>query len=193
MEASSHSERVDFQGYYTTDRVRVSLQFGFVPCTGDQRVLSPLVSNKQLYLPVPSSLTELSDLELKQSTGSLSGLGETSIHTPTKSRPRPSSHIFSSHASGNSENFSLVSLSFTGCLIKGVFQCFLWVLREVSRPLSGNHQKFFFKNIIQAFKQRLFINLSLMKEQQQGSFTYVFRGMTVEKKVTLLPSCHVSD
>ncbi|KAM6351597.1 leucine-rich repeat-containing protein 49 isoform 2-T2 [Alca torda] len=40
---------------------------------GDQRVLSPLVRNKQVYLPVPSSLTELSGLELKQHTGSLSG------------------------------------------------------------------------------------------------------------------------
>lgn len=81
--------------------------FFFVPRTGDQRVLSPLVRNKQIYLPVPSSLTELSGLELKQNTGSLSGFGETSVHTPTKSRSRQSSHSVSSHASGNSENFSV--------------------------------------------------------------------------------------
>ncbi|XP_068000062.1 leucine-rich repeat-containing protein 49 isoform X2 [Melanerpes formicivorus] len=46
---------------------------------GDQRVLSPLVRNKQLYLPVPSSLTELSALDLKQNTGSLSGFGNTNF------------------------------------------------------------------------------------------------------------------
>ncbi|XP_068881706.1 leucine-rich repeat-containing protein 49 isoform X4 [Aphelocoma coerulescens] len=79
---------------------------------GDQRVLSPLVHNKQLYLPVPSSLTELSGLELKQSTGSLSGLDETSIHTPTKSRPQQSSHIFSSHASDNTNFGSSSSITF---------------------------------------------------------------------------------
>ncbi|XP_009080543.1 PREDICTED: leucine-rich repeat-containing protein 49-like, partial [Acanthisitta chloris] len=72
---------------------------------GDQRVLSPLVRNKQLYLPVPSSLTELSGLELKQSTGSLSGFGDTALHTPTKSRSRQSSHSVSSHASDNNTNF----------------------------------------------------------------------------------------
>ncbi|KAM9374838.1 leucine-rich repeat-containing protein 49 [Phaethornis superciliosus] len=63
---------------------------------GDQRVLSPLVRNKQLFLPVPSSLTELSTLESKQETGSLSGLGDSAIHTPTKSRSRQSSHSISS-------------------------------------------------------------------------------------------------
>lgn len=78
----------------------------FCPHTGDQRVLSPLVHNKQIYLPVPSSLTELSGLELKQNTGSLSGFGESSIHTPTKSRSQQSSHSISLHVSGNSENFS---------------------------------------------------------------------------------------
>ncbi|XP_071611125.1 leucine-rich repeat-containing protein 49 isoform X3 [Heliangelus exortis] len=62
---------------------------------GDQRVLSPLVRNKQLFLPVPSSLTELSTLESKD-TGSLSGLGDSAIHTPTKSRSRQSSHSISS-------------------------------------------------------------------------------------------------
>ncbi|KAM6388546.1 leucine-rich repeat-containing protein 49 isoform 2-T2 [Pluvialis apricaria] len=46
---------------------------------GDQRVLSPLVRNKQIYLPVPSSLTELSGLELKQNTGPLSGFDNTNF------------------------------------------------------------------------------------------------------------------
>ncbi|XP_074956287.1 leucine-rich repeat-containing protein 49 isoform X4 [Phalacrocorax aristotelis] len=68
---------------------------------GDQRVLSPLVHNKQIYLPVPSSLTELSGLELKHNTGSLSGFGESSVHMPVKSRSRQSSHSVSSHASDN--------------------------------------------------------------------------------------------
>ncbi|XP_074693767.1 leucine-rich repeat-containing protein 49 isoform X2 [Strix aluco] len=79
---------------------------------GDQRVLSPLVRSKQIYLPVPSSLTELSGLELKQNTGSLSGFGETSIHTPTKSRSRQSSHSISSHASDNTNFGSSSSISF---------------------------------------------------------------------------------
>ncbi|XP_030353107.1 leucine-rich repeat-containing protein 49 isoform X3 [Strigops habroptila] len=79
---------------------------------GDQRLLSPLVRNKQLYLPVPSSLTELSGLELKQNTGSLSGFGETSIHTPTKSRSRQSSHSISSHASDNTNFGSSSSITF---------------------------------------------------------------------------------
>ncbi|XP_052663156.1 leucine-rich repeat-containing protein 49 isoform X2 [Harpia harpyja] len=79
---------------------------------GDQRVLSPLVRNKQVYLPVPSSLTELSGLELKQNTGSLSGFGETSIHTPTKSRSRQSSHSISSHASDNTNFGSSSSITF---------------------------------------------------------------------------------
>ncbi|XP_029869666.1 leucine-rich repeat-containing protein 49 isoform X1 [Aquila chrysaetos chrysaetos] len=79
---------------------------------GDQRVLSPLVRNKQIYLPVPSSLTELSGLELKQNTGSLSGFGETSIHTPTKSRSRQSSHSISSHASDNTNFGSSSSITF---------------------------------------------------------------------------------
>ncbi|XP_026711823.1 leucine-rich repeat-containing protein 49-like [Athene cunicularia] len=79
---------------------------------GDQKVLSPLVRNKQIYLPVPSSLTELSGLELKQNTGSLSGFGETSIHTPTKSRSRQSSHGISSHASDNTNFGSSSSISF---------------------------------------------------------------------------------
>lgn len=88
--------------------VNLSLQFHFVPPTGDQRVLSPLVHNKQIYLPAPSSLTELSGLEVKQNTGSLSGFGESSIHTPTKSKSRQSSHSISSHASGNSEKVLLL-------------------------------------------------------------------------------------
>ncbi|XP_049668960.1 leucine-rich repeat-containing protein 49 isoform X2 [Accipiter gentilis] len=79
---------------------------------GDQRVLSPLVRNKQIYLPVPSSLTELSGLELKQNTGSLSGFGETSVHTPTKSRSRQSSHSVSSHASDNTNFGSSSSITF---------------------------------------------------------------------------------
>ncbi|KAM6125185.1 LOW QUALITY PROTEIN: leucine-rich repeat-containing protein 49 [Phoenicopterus ruber ruber] len=79
---------------------------------GDQRVLSPLVRNKQIYLPVPSSLTELSGLELKQNTGSLSGFGESSIHTPTKSRSRQSSHSISSHASDNTNFGSSSSITF---------------------------------------------------------------------------------
>jgi len=68
-------------------------------------VLSPLVRNKQLYLPVPSTLTELSGLEFKQSTGSLSGFGESSIHA--KPRSRQSSHSITSHVSGKSIKFSL--------------------------------------------------------------------------------------
>ncbi|KAM6059741.1 leucine-rich repeat-containing protein 49 isoform 4-T4 [Theristicus caerulescens] len=78
---------------------------------GDQRVLSPLVRNKQIYLPIPSSLTELSGLELKQNTGSLSGFGESSIHTPTKSRSRQSSHSISSHASDNTNFGSSSSIT----------------------------------------------------------------------------------
>uniref|UniRef100_A0A8C3LR14 Leucine rich repeat containing 49 n=1 Tax=Chrysolophus pictus TaxID=9089 RepID=A0A8C3LR14_CHRPC len=73
----------------------------------DPRVLSPLVRNKQLYLPVPSTLTELSGLEFKQSTGSLSGFGESSIHA--KPRSRQSSHSISSHASGKSVNSSSIT------------------------------------------------------------------------------------
>ncbi|KAM7102532.1 leucine-rich repeat-containing protein 49 isoform 3-T3 [Ciconia maguari] len=79
---------------------------------GDQRVLSPLVRNKQIYLPVPSSLTELSGLELKQNPGSLSGFGESSIHTPTKSRSRQSSHSISSHASDYTNFGSSSSITF---------------------------------------------------------------------------------
>ncbi|XP_061855417.1 leucine-rich repeat-containing protein 49 isoform X2 [Colius striatus] len=79
---------------------------------GEQRVLSPLVRNKQIYLPVPSSLTELSNLELKQNTGSLSGFGESSVHTPTKSRSRQSSHSISSHASDNMNFGSSSSITF---------------------------------------------------------------------------------
>ncbi|XP_064312625.1 leucine-rich repeat-containing protein 49 isoform X4 [Phalacrocorax carbo] len=79
---------------------------------GDQRVLSPLVHNKQIYLPVPSSLTELSGLELKHNTGSLSGFGESSVHMPVKSRSRQSSHSVSSHASDNTNfgNSSSITL-----------------------------------------------------------------------------------
>lgn len=76
-------------------------------------MLSPLMRNKQIYLPVPSALTELSALDLKQNAGSLSGFGESSVQTPTKSRSQQSSHSISSHAPGNSENLvktSLVSL-----------------------------------------------------------------------------------
>ncbi|XP_065703280.1 leucine-rich repeat-containing protein 49 isoform X2 [Patagioenas fasciata] len=79
---------------------------------GDQRVLSPLVHNKQIYLPVPSSLTELSGLELKQNTGSLSGFGESSIHTPTKARSQQSSHSTSLRASDNTNFGSSSSIAF---------------------------------------------------------------------------------
>ncbi|XP_054693227.1 leucine-rich repeat-containing protein 49 isoform X3 [Grus americana] len=79
---------------------------------GEQRVLSPLVRNKQIYLPVPSSLTELSGLELKQNIGSLSGFGESSIHTSTKSRSRQSSHSISSHTSDNTNLGSSSSITF---------------------------------------------------------------------------------
>ncbi|XP_021263143.1 leucine-rich repeat-containing protein 49 isoform X2 [Numida meleagris] len=77
---------------------------------GDPRVLSPLVRNKQLYLPVPSALTELSGLEFKQSTGSLSAFGESSIHA--KPRSRQSSHSVSSHASDNVNFGSSSSITF---------------------------------------------------------------------------------
>ncbi|XP_075620729.1 leucine-rich repeat-containing protein 49 isoform X2 [Balearica regulorum gibbericeps] len=79
---------------------------------GEQRVLSPLARNKQIYLPVPSSLTELSGLELKQNIGSLSGFGESSIHTSTKSRSRQSSHSISSHTSDNTNLGSSSSITF---------------------------------------------------------------------------------
>ncbi|XP_061303118.1 leucine-rich repeat-containing protein 49 isoform X2 [Pezoporus flaviventris] len=88
------------------------LEKNYLGRQGDQRLLSPLVRNKQLYLPVPSSLTELSSLELKQNTGSLSGFGETSIHTPTKSRSRQSSHSISSHALDNTNFGSSSSITF---------------------------------------------------------------------------------
>ncbi|XP_062483039.1 leucine-rich repeat-containing protein 49 isoform X3 [Pezoporus occidentalis] len=87
------------------------LEKNYLGRQGDQRLLSPLVRNKQLYLPVPSSLTELSSLELKQNTGSLSGFGETSIHTPTKSRSRQS-HSISSHALDNTNFGSSSSITF---------------------------------------------------------------------------------
>ncbi|XP_072201808.1 leucine-rich repeat-containing protein 49 isoform X1 [Excalfactoria chinensis] len=77
---------------------------------GDPRVLSPLVRNKQLYLPVPSTLTELSGLEFKQNAGSLSGFGESSIHA--KPRSRQSSHSVSSHASDNTNFGSSSSITF---------------------------------------------------------------------------------
>ncbi|XP_035409674.1 leucine-rich repeat-containing protein 49 isoform X3 [Cygnus atratus] len=77
---------------------------------GDPRVLSPLVRNKQIYLPVPSNLTELSGLELKQDTGSLSGFVESSIHT--KSRSRQSSQGISSQASENTNFGSSSSITF---------------------------------------------------------------------------------
>eukprot|EP00076_Gallus_gallus_P010369 XP_004943820.1 leucine-rich repeat-containing protein 49 isoform X1 [Gallus gallus] len=77
---------------------------------GDPRVLSPLVRNKQLYLPVPSTLTELSGLEFKQSTGSLSGFGESSIHA--KPRSRQSSHSITSHVSDNTHFGSSSSITF---------------------------------------------------------------------------------
>ncbi|XP_052527764.1 leucine-rich repeat-containing protein 49 isoform X1 [Tympanuchus pallidicinctus] len=77
---------------------------------GDPRVLSPLVRSKQLYLPVPSTLTELSGLEFKQSTGSLSGFGESSIHA--KPRSRQSSHSISSHASDSANFGSSSSITF---------------------------------------------------------------------------------
>ncbi|XP_015728069.1 leucine-rich repeat-containing protein 49 isoform X3 [Coturnix japonica] len=77
---------------------------------GDPRVLSPLVRNKQLYLPVPSTLTELSGLEFKQNAGSLSGFGESSIHA--KPRSRQSSHSISSHASDNTNFGSSSSITF---------------------------------------------------------------------------------
>ncbi|XP_031472326.1 leucine-rich repeat-containing protein 49 isoform X3 [Phasianus colchicus] len=76
----------------------------------DPRVLSPLVRNKQLYLPVPSTLTELSGLEFKQSTGSLSGFGESSIHA--KPRSRQSSHSIGSHASDSTNFGSSSSITF---------------------------------------------------------------------------------
>ncbi|XP_065589863.1 leucine-rich repeat-containing protein 49 isoform X1 [Cyrtonyx montezumae] len=77
---------------------------------GDSRVLSPLVRNKQLYLPVPSTLTELSGLEFKQSTGSLSGFGESSVHA--KPRSRQNSHSITSHASDNANFGSSSSITF---------------------------------------------------------------------------------
>ncbi|XP_027322921.1 leucine-rich repeat-containing protein 49 isoform X2 [Anas platyrhynchos] len=77
---------------------------------GDPRVLSPLVRNKQLYLPVTSTLTELSGLELKQNTGSLSGFVESSIHT--KSRSRQNSQGISSQASENTNFGSSSSITF---------------------------------------------------------------------------------
>lgn len=73
-------------------------------------MLSPLVRNKQLYLPVPSTLTELSGLEFKQSTGSLSGFGESSIHG--KPRSRQSSHSITSHGSDNTHFGSSSSITF---------------------------------------------------------------------------------
>ncbi|KAM8998243.1 leucine-rich repeat-containing protein 49 isoform 1-T1 [Ara ararauna] len=88
------------------------LEKNYLGRQGDQRVLSPLVRNKQLYLPVPSSLTELSGLELKENTGSLSGFGESSVHTPTKSRSRQSSHSISSHALDNTNFGSSSSITF---------------------------------------------------------------------------------
>ncbi|XP_072725220.1 leucine-rich repeat-containing protein 49 isoform X4 [Ciconia boyciana] len=88
------------------------LEKNYLGRQGDQRVLSPLVRNKQIYLPVPSSLTELSGLELKQNPGSLSGFGESSIHTPTKSRSRQSSHSISSHASDYTNFGSSSSITF---------------------------------------------------------------------------------
>lgn len=86
--------------------VNLSSAILFCSPSGDPRVLSPLVRNKQLYLPVTSTLTELSGLELKQNTGSLSGFVESSIHT--KSRSRQNSQGISSQASGNNVSFSLV-------------------------------------------------------------------------------------
>lgn len=85
--------------------------------------------NKQLYLPVTSTLTELSGLELKQNTGSLSGFVESSIHT--KSRSRQNSQGISSQASGNSVSFSLVGFFFYLFLLL----LFKWYLTEKLRPV----------------------------------------------------------
>uniref|UniRef100_A0A8B9PMM3 Leucine rich repeat containing 49 n=1 Tax=Apteryx owenii TaxID=8824 RepID=A0A8B9PMM3_APTOW len=51
---------------------------------GNAQVLSPLVCNKHIYVPVPSSLTELFDLELKQNTGPLSGFKHLQNPEPDK-------------------------------------------------------------------------------------------------------------
>lgn len=104
--------------------VNLSSAILFCSPSGDPRVLSPLVRNKQLYLPVTSTLTELSGLELKQNTGSLSGFVESSIHT--KSRSRQNSQGISSQASGNSVSFSLVGFFFYLFLLL----LFKWYLTE---------------------------------------------------------------
>ncbi|XP_053933683.1 leucine-rich repeat-containing protein 49 isoform X3 [Cuculus canorus] len=80
---------------------------------GDQKVLSPLVRNKQIHLPVPSSLTDLSGLELKQNAGYLLGFGESSVHTATKSRSRQNSRASDNTNFGSSSSISFPVLQRT--------------------------------------------------------------------------------
>nr|XP_048722895.1 leucine-rich repeat-containing protein 49 isoform X2 [Caretta caretta] len=68
---------------------------------GDGRLLTPLVRNKQVYVPVAANLAELSGLELKQGAGCLSTFGDSSIHTPTKSRTRQGCHSAGPNISDN--------------------------------------------------------------------------------------------
>ncbi|XP_048722897.2 leucine-rich repeat-containing protein 49 isoform X4 [Caretta caretta] len=68
---------------------------------GDGRLLTPLVRNKQVYVPVAANLAALSGLELKQGAGCLSTFGDSSIHTPTKSRTRQGCHSAGPNISDN--------------------------------------------------------------------------------------------
>ncbi|XP_065268227.1 leucine-rich repeat-containing protein 49 [Emys orbicularis] len=68
---------------------------------GDGRLLTPLVRNKQVYVPVAANLADLSGLELKQGGGCLSAFGDSSIHTPTKSRTRQGCHSAGPNISEN--------------------------------------------------------------------------------------------
>uniref|UniRef100_A0A8C3K1J0 Leucine rich repeat containing 49 n=1 Tax=Calidris pygmaea TaxID=425635 RepID=A0A8C3K1J0_9CHAR len=96
------------QSSYHNRLLQHDLEKNYSGRQGDQRVLSPLVRNKQIYLPVPSSLTELSGLELKQNTGSLSGFGESSMQTLIKSRSRQSSHNNTNFGSSSSITFPVL-------------------------------------------------------------------------------------
>ncbi|XP_075753852.1 leucine-rich repeat-containing protein 49 isoform X1 [Pelodiscus sinensis] len=68
---------------------------------GDGRFLTPLVRNKQVYVPVAANLADLSGLELKQGSGYQSAFGDSSVHTPTKFRTRQGCHSAGPSVSDN--------------------------------------------------------------------------------------------
>ncbi|KAM5242892.1 leucine-rich repeat-containing protein 49 isoform 2-T2 [Hipposideros larvatus] len=76
---------------------------------GDGRVISPSPRNKSACISSTTNVTELCGLDMKTTMSSLSGFGDSSIQTPSKSRIRQGCHSAGPNVSG--DHINLVSSS----------------------------------------------------------------------------------